>query len=185
MTKPPSARPGTPTLIGHAKLGDELAQTRDGVVTVQDSHAQTLTKVSRQARTPRLANSAGTSECGGTGSAGSTSSVAIATSFEVSLVSPGNTARSPDLPSRDLHPSAPSSWLRAGVPINQVSQWLGHANPNTTLKVYAHVLGEAQDLAAIDRLNAAEQTRSRNAAAEWEAISAAPARDDDTGRSLN
>lgn len=49
---------------------------------------------------------------------------------------------------------AASSWLRAGIPVNQVSEWLGHKNPNTTLRIYAHVLGEAQDLAAIARLNA-------------------------------
>jgi hypothetical protein len=34
-----------------------------------------------------------------------------------------------------------------------VSHWLGHANPNTTLKIHAHVLGEAQDIAAIAHLN--------------------------------
>lgn len=49
---------------------------------------------------------------------------------------------------------AASSWLRAGIPVNQVSEWLGHKNPNTTLRIYAHVLGEAQDIAAIARLNA-------------------------------
>jgi integrase len=49
---------------------------------------------------------------------------------------------------------AASSWLRAGIPVNQVSEWLGHKNPNTTLRIYAHVLGEAQDAAAIARLNA-------------------------------
>lgn len=49
---------------------------------------------------------------------------------------------------------AASSWLRAGIPVNQVSEWLGHRNPNTTLRIYAHVLGEAQDIAAIARLNA-------------------------------
>jgi integrase len=53
----------------------------------------------------------------------------------------------------DLRHFAASAWLRAGIPVNQVSQWLGHANPNTTLKVYAHVLGEAQDITAISRLN--------------------------------
>lgn len=32
----------------------------------------------------------------------------------------------------DLRHYAASTWLRAGIPVNQVSQWLGHANPNTT-----------------------------------------------------
>lgn len=49
---------------------------------------------------------------------------------------------------------AASSWLRAGIPVNQVSEWLGHKNPNTTLRIYAHVLGEAQDAAALAHLNA-------------------------------
>lgn len=49
---------------------------------------------------------------------------------------------------------AASSWLRARIPVNQVSEWLGHKNPNTTLRIYAHVLGEAQDAAAIAHLNA-------------------------------
>jgi len=66
-------------------------------------------------------------------------------------------------PSRTIHDLrhyAASSWLRAGIPVNQVSQWLGHANPNTTLKIYAHVLGEAQDVAAIARLDALEASRA-------------------------
>ncbi len=59
----------------------------------------------------------------------------------------------------DLRHYAASTWLRAGIPVNQVAQWLGHANPATTLRVYAHVLGEAQDLAAIQHLNDLEQHR--------------------------
>ncbi|WP_353988636.1 tyrosine-type recombinase/integrase [Ruicaihuangia caeni] len=48
---------------------------------------------------------------------------------------------------------AASSWLRSGVPINQVAAWLGD-DPRTVLSVYAHVLGEQQDLQALRRLNA-------------------------------
>jgi integrase len=55
----------------------------------------------------------------------------------------------------DLRHYAASRWLRAGVPIHQVAKWLGHSSPVTTLKVYAHVLGEAQDLAALEQLNRA------------------------------
>lgn len=40
------------------------------------------------------------------------------------------------------------------IPLNQVSEWLGHKNPSTTLRIYAHVLGEAQYAAAIAHLNA-------------------------------
>lgn len=60
-------------------------------------------------------------------------------------------------PGRTLHHLrhyAASHWLRCGVPVHQVAKWLGHANPSITLKVYAHVLGEAQDMAAIAHLNA-------------------------------
>jgi integrase len=52
----------------------------------------------------------------------------------------------------DLRHFAASMWLRNGVPINQVAVWLGD-DPRTVLKVYAHVLGEAQDAEALDRLN--------------------------------
>lgn len=82
----------------------------------------------------------------------------------------------------DLRHYAASTWLRVGVPVHQVSQWLGHANPNTTLKVYAHVLGEAQDLSAIAHLNGIEEALPRNVAAEWDRI-AGP--DDDPGISLD
>ena len=45
-----------------------------------------------------------------------------------------------------------SQWLRAGIPINQVAEWLGD-DPRTVLKVYAHVLGERQTIDALQRLN--------------------------------
>jgi len=54
----------------------------------------------------------------------------------------------------DLRHYAASEWLRAGIPVNQVAKWLGHASPSTTLNAYAHVLGEAQDIAALEHLNA-------------------------------
>lgn len=68
-------------------------------------------------------------------------------------------------PGRTIHHLrhyAASAWLRAGIPVNQVSRWLGHANPSTTLTTYAHVLGEAQELDAIRLLNAIEQERRRD-----------------------
>ena len=68
----------------------------------------------------------------------------------------------------DLRHYAASAWLRAGIPVNQVSQWLGHANPNTTLKIYAHVLGEDQDIAAIAHLNAIVTARRQDAGVETE-----------------
>lgn len=57
----------------------------------------------------------------------------------------------------DLRHYAASVWLRAGIPVNQVAKWLGHASPGYTLGTYAHVLGEAQDIAAIERLNIRER----------------------------
>jgi integrase len=86
----------------------------------------------------------------------------------------------------DLRHYAASIWLRAGIPVHQVSQWLGHANPNTTLKVYAHVLGEAQDLAAIARLNRIEQQQPRaNITTEWDRIASVEGAGDQPGMSLD
>lgn len=45
-----------------------------------------------------------------------------------------------------------SQWLRAGIPIHQVAEWLGD-DPRTALKVYAHVLGERQTIEGLRRLN--------------------------------
>ena len=39
--------------------------------------------------------------------------------------------------------------LRAGVPVKVVSEMLGHANPATTLRIYAHVLADMQEAAAL------------------------------------
>lgn len=54
----------------------------------------------------------------------------------------------------DLRHYAASSWLRAGIPVHQVAKWLGHGNAATTLRIYAHVLGEGQEIAAIKHLDA-------------------------------
>lgn len=57
----------------------------------------------------------------------------------------------------DLRHYAASQWLRAGIPVHQVAAWLGHANPNTTLRTYAHVLGESQDRDAVAILDRMQQ----------------------------
>lgn len=75
------------------------------------------------------------------------------------------TTTSPDHTIHDLRHYCASSWLRAGVPINQVAAWLGD-DPRTVLRVYAHVLGEAQDMEALRRLNAALPSRSPGTAKE-------------------
>lgn len=67
----------------------------------------------------------------------------------------------------DLRHFCASNWLRAGVPINQVAAWLGD-DPRTVLKVYAHVLGEAQDMEALRRLNAALPSHSPGNVTEHE-----------------
>lgn len=52
----------------------------------------------------------------------------------------------------DLRHYAASNWLRAGIPVHQVAGWLGHKNPSTLLRIYAHVLGEHQEIAALKHL---------------------------------
>lgn len=47
---------------------------------------------------------------------------------------------------------AASSWLRAGIPANQVAEWLGD-DPRTVMKVYAHVQGETHTIESLTRLN--------------------------------
>ncbi|WP_336629975.1 MULTISPECIES: tyrosine-type recombinase/integrase [unclassified Microbacterium] len=77
------------------------------------------------------------------------------------------TKTSPDHTIHDLRHYAASSWLRQGIPINQVAAWLGD-DPRTVLKVYAHVLGEAQDIEALRRLNAPLPSHSPASASEHE-----------------
>jgi len=69
------------------------------------------------------------------------------------------TTTAPDYTIHDLRHYAASTWLRQGVPINQVAAWLGD-DPRTVLKVYAHVLGEAQDMEALHRLNSSLPSHS-------------------------
>lgn len=52
---------------------------------------------------------------------------------------------------------AASQWLRAGIPVNQVAQWLGD-DPRTVLRVYAHVMGEQQDRESLALLNGQEKS---------------------------
>lgn len=57
----------------------------------------------------------------------------------------------PNVRLHDLRHAAASFMLDSGVPVTAVSHRLGHANPRTTLKVYAHVL-EGRDAVAADVL---------------------------------
>jgi len=52
----------------------------------------------------------------------------------------------------DLRHTAATQWLHAGIDVTTVSKWLGHANPTITYNVYSHYLGEASDLAALEKL---------------------------------
>ena len=49
-----------------------------------------------------------------------------------------------------LRHSAARHWLAQGVPVNQVSQWLGHRNPQVTLAIYERLA--ADDAGAMDRI---------------------------------
>lgn len=60
----------------------------------------------------------------------------------------------------DLRHHAASSWLRAGIPVHQVAKWLGHKNASTLLRIYAHVLGEKQEIAALKHLDALGAVRA-------------------------
>jgi integrase len=77
------------------------------------------------------------------------------------------TTTSPDHTIHDLRHYAARSWLRQGIPINQVAAWLGD-DPRTVLKVYAHVLGEAQDIEALRCLNAPLPSHSPGSGSEHE-----------------
>lgn len=49
-----------------------------------------------------------------------------------------------------LRHSFASHQLAEGVPITQVSYWLGHANPQVTLTVYAHSISkQAEEVASL------------------------------------
>ncbi len=45
----------------------------------------------------------------------------------------------------DLRHSAAVAWLTAGVQVAQVSRWLGHAQPTTTLNIYGDWVPESVD----------------------------------------
>jgi integrase len=54
----------------------------------------------------------------------------------------------PQIVFHDLRHSA-ASWLIAhGVPVNVVSEILGHADPSITMRIYAHALPNSQDRVA-------------------------------------
>ena len=63
----------------------------------------------------------------------------------------------------DLRHYAASSWLRAGLPVHQVAKWLGHKNASTLLRIYAHVLGEQQEIAALRHLDSLGPVRTEYA----------------------
>ena len=59
----------------------------------------------------------------------------------------------PKIRFHDLRHTAAVMMLNSGVPINVVSQVLGHKGPAMTLRRYAHVLSDAQQIAA-DKIDA-------------------------------
>ena len=49
-----------------------------------------------------------------------------------------------------LRPSAARHWLTtAGIPLNVVSQWLGHATPEVTLRIYLPIVGSTHSMADV------------------------------------
>jgi integrase len=58
----------------------------------------------------------------------------------------------PKIRFHDLRHTAAVLMLNSGVPINVVSHILGHKDPAMTLRRYAHVLSDAQQMAA-DRID--------------------------------
>ncbi len=58
----------------------------------------------------------------------------------------------------DLRHTAASLALAKGVPVVDVARWLGHANPTTTLSVYAHVIPDQRGRPAAAFENVARPT---------------------------
>ena len=49
-----------------------------------------------------------------------------------------------------LRHSAARHWLTtAGIPLNVVSQWLGHATPEVTLRIYLPIVGSTHSMADV------------------------------------
>lgn len=65
----------------------------------------------------------------------------------------------PDMTIHDLRHTAAINWLRAGVPVNTVQAWLGHADIKMTTR-YTSYLGMDIDQTAYDRLRQADQPKS-------------------------
>lgn len=53
----------------------------------------------------------------------------------------------------DLRHTAATNWLRAGIDVKTASKWLGHADSTTTLRRYAHWMGDPADAVAVAMLN--------------------------------
>ena len=60
----------------------------------------------------------------------------------------------PDVVFHALRHTHASQLINSGVDIVTISKWLGHANPNITLKIYAHLFRN-KDGKAADAINAA------------------------------
>ena len=52
--------------------------------------------------------------------------------------------------SHSIRHSAARHWLTtAGIPLNVVSRWLGHANPEVTLRIYLPIVGSTHSMADV------------------------------------
>ena len=55
---------------------------------------------------------------------------------------------------RSLRHSAARHWLTtAGIPLNVVSQWVGHANPEVTLRIYLSIVGSTHSMADVPQVS--------------------------------
>jgi integrase len=52
----------------------------------------------------------------------------------------------------DLRHTAATTWLQSGIDVKTVSIWLGHSDPVVTLRVYAHWMDSAADIAGLEKL---------------------------------
>ncbi len=61
-----------------------------------------------------------------------------------------------------LRHSAARHWLTtAGIPLNVVSQWLGHATPEVTLRIYLPIVGSTHSMADVPYVQASRMACSR------------------------
>ena len=72
----------------------------------------------------------------------STAQRAVHLAIAESGATPRGQAKRKTASAHSLRHSAARHWLAQGVPVNQVSQWLGHRNPQVTLAIYERLAAD-------------------------------------------